>query len=59
MGEKIVLDIETQRGFSEVEGRKPELLGISVVGIYRYGKSGAVLNGVTSRRRSERTESLG
>ena len=36
MGEKIVLDIETQREFSEVEGRKPELLGVSVVGIYRY-----------------------
>ena len=35
MGERIVLDIETQREFSEVEGRKPELLGISVVGIYR------------------------
>ena len=37
MGERIVLDLETQREFSEVEGRKPELLGISVVGIYRYG----------------------
>ncbi len=36
MGERIVLDVETQREFSEVEGRKPELLGISVVGIYRY-----------------------
>ena len=36
MSEKIVLDLETQREFSEVEGRKPELLGISVVGIYRY-----------------------
>ena len=36
MGEKLVLDLETQREFSEVEGRKPELLGISVVGIYRY-----------------------
>ena len=37
MGEKLVLDLETQREFSEVEGRKHELLGISVAGIYRYG----------------------
>ena len=36
MGERIVLDLETQREFSEVEGRKHELLGVSVVGIYRY-----------------------
>lgn len=36
MGERIVLDLETQREFSEVDGRKPELLGVSVVGIYRY-----------------------
>ena len=36
MGERIVLDLETQREFSEVEGRKPELLGVSLVGIYRY-----------------------
>ncbi|MBI3087819.1 MAG: WYL domain-containing protein [Candidatus Omnitrophica bacterium] len=37
MGERIVLDLETQREFSEVEGRKMELLGVSLVGIYRYG----------------------
>ena len=37
MGERIVLDVETQREFAEVEGRKCELLGVSVVGIYRYG----------------------
>ena len=37
MGEKLVLDLETQREFSEVEGRKPELLGVSIVGIYSYG----------------------
>jgi len=36
MGERLVLDLETQREFSEVEGRKPELLGISVAGIYSY-----------------------
>ena len=36
MGEKLVLDLETQREFSEVEGRKPELLGISVVGVFSY-----------------------
>ena len=36
MGERLVLDLETQREFSEVEGRKPELLGVSVVGIYSY-----------------------
>ena len=37
MSEKLVLDLETQREFSEVDGRKLELLGVSVVGIYRYG----------------------
>ena len=36
MGERLVLDLETQREFNEVEGRKPELLGISVVGLYSY-----------------------
>ena len=36
MGERLVLDLETQREFSEVEGRKPELLGVSVVGLYSY-----------------------
>ena len=36
MGEQLVLDLETQRDFNEVEGRKPELLGISVVGLYSY-----------------------
>ncbi len=36
MGEKLVLDLETQREFAEVEGRKPELLGVSVVGVYSY-----------------------
>jgi DEAD/DEAH box helicase domain-containing protein len=36
MGEKLVLDLETQRDFNEVDGRKPELLGVSVAGIYSY-----------------------
>ena len=36
MGEKLVLDLETQRDFAEVEGRKLDLLGVSVVGIYSY-----------------------
>jgi len=36
MGERLVLDLETQRDFMEVEGRKPELLGVSVVGVYSY-----------------------
>ena len=36
MTEKLVLDLETQREFNEVEGRKPELLGVSVVGLYSY-----------------------
>jgi DEAD/DEAH box helicase domain-containing protein len=36
MGERLVLDLETQRDFNEVEGRKPELLGVSVVGIFSY-----------------------
>ena len=36
MGERLVLDLETQREFSEVDGRRPELLGISVAGIYSY-----------------------
>ena len=31
MGERLVLDLETQRDFNEVEGRKLELLGVSVV----------------------------
>ena len=34
--DQIVLDLETQRAFDEVEGRRPDLLGISVVGIYLY-----------------------
>lgn len=36
MAEKLVLDLETQKEFAEVEGRKPELLLISVVGVYSY-----------------------
>ena len=36
MAEKLVLDLETQRDFNEVEGRKPELLLISVVCVYSY-----------------------
>src|SRR3989338_1332007 len=36
MAEKLVLDLETQREFSEVEGRKPELLKVSVAGVYSY-----------------------
>ena len=39
MGERLVLDLETQREFNEVEGRKPELLGISVVGVYGYAEN--------------------
>ena len=33
---QIVLDLETKHTFDEVDGRKPELLGVSLVGIYRY-----------------------
>ena len=36
MAEKLVLDLETQREFNEVDGRKPELLGVSVCGLYSY-----------------------
>ena len=36
MGEKLVLDLETQREFSEVDGRKLELLGVSVVVEFRW-----------------------
>ena len=36
MGERIVLDLETQKEFSEVEGRRPDLLKVSVCGIYSY-----------------------
>ncbi|MBI1991741.1 MAG: WYL domain-containing protein [Candidatus Omnitrophica bacterium] len=36
MGEKLVLDLETQRDFNEVEGRRPELLKVSVAGVYSY-----------------------
>ena len=35
-GDKIVLDLETQKTFDEVGGRNYEDLLISVVGIYRY-----------------------
>jgi len=38
MAEKLVLDLETQKEFAEVEGRKPELLGVSVVGVYSYAE---------------------
>ena len=33
---RIVLDLETQKSFQEVEGRQPSLLKISLVGIYEY-----------------------
>ncbi|MEA1964880.1 MAG: ribonuclease H-like domain-containing protein [Candidatus Aerophobetes bacterium] len=33
---KIVLDLETQKSFDEVGGRKMHLLGVSVVGVYSY-----------------------
>ena len=33
---RIVLDLETQKAFQEVEGRQPGLLKVSVVGIYQY-----------------------
>lgn len=36
MGERLVLDLETQKEFAEVAGRKLELLGVSVVGLYSY-----------------------
>ena len=36
MGERLVLDLETQKEFSEVEGRRPELLKVSVCGLYSY-----------------------
>ena len=36
MGEKLVIDLETQKEFAEVEGRKPELLLVSVAGVYSY-----------------------
>ena len=32
----VVLDIETKKSFDEVEGRRPELLEVSLVGLYRY-----------------------
>jgi hypothetical protein len=35
-GEKVVLDLETQKGFDEVQGRNLTLLGISVAAIYSY-----------------------
>lgn len=38
MGEKLVVDVETQRDFTEVEGRKLELLGVSVAGVYSYAE---------------------
>ena len=33
---RIVLDLETQKSFQEVEGRQPSLLKVSLVGIYEY-----------------------
>ncbi len=36
MAEKLVLDLETQKDFASVEGRRLELLGVSVVGVYSY-----------------------
>jgi len=36
MGERVVLDLETQKDFNEVDGRRLELLGVSVVGVYSY-----------------------
>lgn len=37
--EKIVLDLETKKGFNEVEGRNCALLGVSVVGIFSYAEN--------------------
>lgn len=39
-GECLVLDLETQRAFSEVEDNRLDLLGVSLVGVYSY-RSGA------------------
>ena len=36
MGERLVLDLETQKEFAEVDGRRPELLLVSVCGVYSY-----------------------
>lgn len=36
MSGQIVLDLETQRSFDEVEGRNFEKLGVSLVGVYSY-----------------------
>ena len=42
---RLVLDLETQKSFQEVEGRQPSLLKISLVGVYQYatGQYGAYL----------------
>jgi DEAD/DEAH box helicase domain-containing protein len=37
--EKIVLDLETKKGFHEIEGRNCSLLGVSVVGIFSYAEN--------------------
>jgi len=36
MAKPIVFDIETKKSFNEVSDRKPEHLGVSVVGVYQY-----------------------
>lgn len=36
MNNTIVLDLETARAFDEVVGRDPGLLGVTLVGLYRY-----------------------
>ena len=61
MGEKLVLDLETQRDFNEVEGRKPELLLVSVVGIYSYEEDryDAYLEADLSTKLAPRLQSAG
>ena len=39
MGERLVIDLETQRDFNEVDGRRMELLGVSVAGVYSYAEN--------------------
>ena len=39
MADKLVIDLETQKDFNEVEGRKLELLGVSVAGVYSYDEN--------------------
>lgn len=38
MAKPIIFDVETKKSFNEVDDKRPELLGISLVGVYSYDR---------------------